>query len=214
MRRAHEQEQRRGRAGDVGDGTHDAHDPSGDSVRELRTERVVRNAESRNPSESQGELVSALPPDRAVRLGARILDDALHDLDRTNTDVAFRCGLSEKSIRNARCGVQSLPLHTLLQFDDELFDRVDADLHRERERMRSQRPVIDTWSALITITEKSLAMGLSVARAQRRLLVHRNLSRDVREDLTTCWTELHQAGEGLVLSLTASRGDAGDGGGR
>ena len=208
------EQHRASRAGDVGGGTDDAHDPSSDSVRELRTERVVRNAESRNPSESQGELVSALPPDRAVRLGARILDDAMHDLGLKNTEVGFRCGLSEKSIRNARCGVQSLPLHTLLQFDDELFDRVDADLHRERERMRLQRPVVDTWSALITVAERSLAMGMSIARAQRRLLVNRNLSRDVREDLTTRWTELHKAGEDMVLSLTASRGDAGDGGAR
>jgi hypothetical protein len=142
-----------------------------------------------------------------VRLGARLLDDAMHDLNRTNTDVAFRCGLSEKSIRNARCGAQSIPLHSLLQFDDELYDRVDADIHRERERMRSPRPVVDTWSALITVAEKCLAMGMSVARAQRRLLVGRTLSRDAREDLTTRWSELLHAGEDMVLSLTASRGD-------
>ena len=203
MRRAHEQDQRRGRAGDVGDGTHDAHDSLADANPELRTERVVRNAESRNPAEPQEELVRILPTDRAMRLWSRILDDAMHDLNRTNTDVAMRRGLSEKSIRNARCGVQSLPAHAFLQFDDELHDRVNADVQRERERMRSPRPVIDTWSALITVAEKMCTVGVSVARAQRRLLVSRSLPRDTREDLTTRWTELMHAGEDMMLALTS-----------
>lgn len=174
---------------------------------ELRTDAVVRNAESRNPAESQGDLVSTIESSRAVRIFARVFDDAMGDTGRANTTVAHVCGLSEKSIRNARIGAQSLPAHALFQVDSELRGAIIRGIERECERIYSQRAPADVRTALLTLSERVLHLGLAATSALKRLSTGRPLSPDHCEALTTQWAATVRAGDEMVTALNASRGE-------
>jgi len=174
---------------------------------ELRTDAVVRNSTVRNPAESHGDLVSVLPSERAERLAARVFDDAMGDTGRANTAVAMACGMSEKSIRNARVGAQSFPLRALLQVDGELRAAIIHGIERECERLYPSAAPVDVRTALLTMSEHTLSMGIAITRALKRLSTGRPLAPDQREAITSAWATVVRAGDEMVTALNASRGE-------
>ena len=171
---------------------------------ELRTEAVARTSAVRNPAESHGDLVSVLPRAAAEKIAARLLDDAMGDTGRSNTSVADACGLNEKSIRNARLGAQTLPLHTLLQVDPELRGAIINGIERECARLYGSAAPLDVRTALLNVGEHALTFGVAVTRGLKRLSTGRALAVDHREAITTEWAGLVRSGDEMVTALNAS----------
>lgn len=201
MRRAHEQEradQRRGRAGDVGDGTHDAHDPSGIAANAVRSVDVVRT-----PAESHDFLVMQLPRQRAESLAAKAFDEALHDAEASNRGVAESLGCDEKIVRDMRLGAKPLSVARLLQVDDRTFYATVARLEAQRARVYGGPQRVDTHSAVATAAKRAGEFVAVCMSAVPRLVSSRTVSRDTRGAIGSAAEALSAAMRALQVALDA-----------